>query len=75
MYFSENLPGINPVVMNYKIRHNKNQPATRPARYSLVWPDRFFNIICGGIKQKNRVWTCEATCKGSHRGRLAQCVS
>ena len=24
--------------MNYKIRHNKNRPAMRPARYSLAWP-------------------------------------
>ena len=42
MYFSaENLPGVNPVVMNYKIRHSKNQTATRPARYSLMLPDLF----------------------------------
>ena len=26
-------------------------------------------------KRKNTVWTCEATYKGSHGGRLAQCVS
>ena len=26
-------------------------------------------------KWKNMVWTCEATCKGSHGGRLAQCLS
>ena len=26
-------------------------------------------------KQKNTVWTCEATCKGSHGRRLAQYVS
>ena len=38
MFFSENLPGINPVVTKYKIRHNKN----RPVRYSLAQPDRFF---------------------------------
>ena len=39
MYFSsENLPGVNPVVINYKIRHNKN----RLVRYSLAWPDCFF---------------------------------
>ena len=44
MYVSaENPPGVNPVVMNYKIRHNKNRPATRPARYNLAWPDRFFH--------------------------------
>ena len=39
MYFTENFMGVNPVVMNYNIRHNKN----RPARYSLAWPDRFFH--------------------------------
>ena len=34
MFFSaENLPEVSPVVMNYKMRHNKN----RPVRYSLVW--------------------------------------
>ena len=34
MYFpAENLPEVSPVVMNYKMRHNKNWPA----RYSLVW--------------------------------------
>ena len=36
MYFSENLPGVNPVVINYNIRH-KNQPAMRPVRYSIAW--------------------------------------
>ena len=42
MYFSaENLLGVNPVVMKYKIRHSKNRTATRPARYSLVLPDLF----------------------------------
>ena len=41
MYFSENLLGVNPVVMNYKIRHSKN----RPVRYSPVWPDRFFGYL------------------------------
>ena len=50
MNFSENLPGINPVVMNYKIRHNKNRPVMRPVRYGLVWPDHFSVIICGGRK-------------------------
>ena len=34
MYVSaENLPEVSPVVMNYKMRHNKNWPA----RYSLMW--------------------------------------
>ena len=36
MYFSENLPGVNPVVMNYKIRH-KTRQATMPVRYSIAW--------------------------------------
>ena len=35
-YFSENYPGVNPVVMNYKIRYNKNRPLTRQVRYSLA---------------------------------------
>ena len=67
-YFSaKNLPEVSPVVM----RHNKNWPA----RYSFVWPDHFSIInICSGRKMENTVWTCEATCKGSHGGRLAQCV-
>ena len=43
MYFSENLPGVNLVVMNHKIRHNKNRPVTRPARYNLVWPRALVN--------------------------------
>ena len=47
MYFSaENLPRVNPVVMNYKTTHSK----TRPVKYSLVWPYRFSIIICGGRK-------------------------
>ena len=39
MYFSDNLRGVNPVVMNYKMRHNKNDKAKR---HSLAWPDCFF---------------------------------
>ena len=53
MYFLENISGVNPVVMNYKIGRNKNQLATRPARYSFMWPDHFFHYyysICGGRK-------------------------
>ena len=46
MYFSaENLPGVNPVVINYKIRHIKN----RSAKYSLAWPYRV-SVISGGRK-------------------------
>ena len=73
MYFTtENFPEVSPVVMNYKMRHNKNQPA----RYSLVWPGHSFcYYFVVAEKQKNTVWTCEAMCKGSHGGRLAQCVS
>ena len=48
MYFSaENLLEVNPVMINYKIGYNKN----RPARCSLVWPDRFFRYL---LWQKNR---------------------
>ena len=74
MYFSaENLPEVNPVVMNYKIRHNKNLPA----RYSLAWSGCFFHYYYLWW-QKNTAWTCEATCKGSmgiHGGILTHCVS
>ena len=52
MYFSEeNLhsPEVSTVVMNYKMRHNKN----RPAKDSLVWLDHFSVInICGGRKKE-----------------------
>ena len=75
MYFSKNILGVNLVVINYKRKHNKNWPVTRPARYSLAWPDHFSVKICGGRKTENTVWTCKAICKGSHGGRLAQCVS
>ena len=34
-----------------------------------------FLIFVVAEKQKNTVWTCEAMCKGSHGGRLAQRVS
>ena len=57
-----------------KIRHNNNRLAIRPAKYSLAWPGRFLRFVVGE-KQKNTVWTCKAMCKGSHGGRLAQCVS
>ena len=52
MYFSaENLPEVSPVVMNYKMRHNKNWPA----RYSLEWPDHFsfINIHDGRKTEKH----------------------
>ena len=75
MYFSaENLHSqeVSPVMMNYKMTHNKN----RPARDSLVWPDHFpLLIFVVAEKRKDTVCTCEATCKCSHGGRLAQCVS
>ena len=41
VFLSRESSGANPVMMNYKIRHNMNLPATRPARYSLAWPDHF----------------------------------
>ena len=61
-------------VMNYKMRHTKN----RPARDSLVLCGQTIFpllIFVMAEKWKNTVWTCEATCKGSHGGRLAQCMS
>ena len=39
MYFSKNILRVNPVVMNYKIRHIANKK--RPARYNLACPDHF----------------------------------
>ena len=36
VFLRDILPGVNPVVMNYKIRHNENRPAMRPPRYSLA---------------------------------------
>ena len=61
IYFSaENLPEVSPVVMNYKMRHNKN----RPARDSLVWPlaRPLFPLLIFVVaeKRKNMVWTYEA---------------
>ena len=67
-YASENFLEVNPVMMNYKIRHNKN----RRVRYSLAWP-LFPLLFVVAEKQKNVVWTCKAMCKGSHGERLAQC--
>ena len=47
-YFSaENLLEVNPVMINYKIRYNKNQPA----RCSLAWLDHFSRYLWW---QKNR---------------------
>ena len=42
-YFSKNIPGVNPVAMNYKIRHNKNQPRD-------VHGQTAFYVFCGGRK-------------------------
>ena len=67
---AENLLGVNPVAMNYKMRHNKNWPV----KYSLAWPTTFLLFVVEE-KQRNMVWTCKATCKGSYGGKLAQCVS
>ena len=41
----KNIPGVNPVLMNHKIKYNKNQPVTRPVRYSLTWPDCLFRYL------------------------------
>ena len=66
--FSENLPGINPVVTNYKIRHDKNQPV----RYSLAWLDRFSVIVCG---DRNTGLDVKGCVEGSHGKELVHCVS
>ena len=61
MYFSAEYlhsPEVGPVVMNYKMRHNKN----RPEKDSLVWPDHFPLLVTKRCKCTD--WTCEATCKG-----------
>ena len=55
MYFSaENLhsPEVSPVVMNYKMRHNKNQPA----RDSPVWPDHFSVVVA----ENGKIWSVHA---------------
>ena len=63
---------VSPVVMNYKMRHNKN----RPARNSLVWLDHFSVIsICGGRKTEKHGLDMRGYVQGSHGGRLAQCMS
>ena len=54
IYFSENLPEVNPMVINYKIRHNKNRPATRPAKHNLAWLDRFFHYLWWQNNRKTR---------------------
>ena len=72
MYFSaENLPGVNPVAMNYKMRHNKNWPA----KYSIVWPYHFSVIVCGGRKMEKYSLDMRGYVQGSYGGKLAQCVS
>ena len=52
------------VVMNYKIRHNKNQLVTRPVKYSLVWQDYFSIIICGGRKTEKHSLDMRAYMQG-----------
>ena len=64
MYFSKNILGVNPVAMNYKKRHNKNQPCN-------VRGQTAFSVFGGGRKTGNTVWTYKAMCKSSHGGRLA----
>ena len=51
MYFSaDSLHSleVSPVMMNYKMRHNKS----RPARDSLVWPDHFFPLLIFVVAEK-----------------------
>ena len=54
MYFSGDLPGVNPVVTNYKIRHNKNWPV----RYSLAWLDCFPLLLV--VAEKLKTWSGRA---------------
>ena len=75
MYLSQNLTGVNPVVMNYKIRHDKI--GLRRGQRGIVLRDQttFPLLFVVAEKRKNIVWTWEATCKGTHRGRLVKGVS
>ena len=41
----KNLLEVNPKVMNYNIRPNKNRPATRPVKHSLALLDHFFHYL------------------------------
>ena len=50
MYFSKNIPEVNPVVINYKITH-KNWPVTRAARYYLAQLDRFFRYYLQWLQE------------------------
>ena len=60
------------MVMNNKIRDNKN----RPAKHSLAWLDHFFHYLWWQKNGKTRSGHARLRmCKGSHGGRLAQCVS
>ena len=43
----KNVPRLNPVVMNCKIRYNKNRPAIRPARYNLARPIDTIGYVTG----------------------------
>ena len=68
MYFLvANLLEVSPVVMNYKMRHNKN----RPARYSLVW------YLWWQMKWKNTFGTCVRLHArvAMEEGLLSVCVS
>ena len=47
MYFSKDIPGVNPVVMNCKIRQIGLQ---RGQRGIVVHDQTAFSVICGGIK-------------------------
>ena len=75
MYFSKNILGVNPVVMNYKITHEQNRPATRPVRHSLAWPDCLFCYYLWWQKMEKHSLDMGSYMQGSHGGRLAQCVS
>ena len=65
VFLSRKFPGVNPVAMNYKIRHNKDRPANGHTIIPLLFVVE---------KMENTVWRCEATCKCSYRGKFAHAV-
>ena len=53
MYFSKNISGVNPVVMNYKIRYTKNQSAWGQLGIALHGQTAFPLLFVVAEKQKN----------------------
>ena len=74
MYFSaENLPKVSPVMMNYKMRHNRIDQRGIVLCDQTIFP--LLANICGGRKTEKHGLDMQGYCKGNHGGRLAQCVS